>query len=179
MLFCNYLILQKMIYFIGFMGVGKTSIGMQFALQHNMNFIDTDKKIEITTNKSISDIFQKDGEDYFRNIETKILKMIPKKNIVSCGGGLPVYNNNMCFIKKSGVSIYLKASENAIFNRLSRNHKNRPLIQDKAGKDLRNFITEKLIEREKFYLMADYTIDINNLSKETILRKINSLPIFI
>ena len=105
--------------------------------------------------------------------------MIPKSSVVACGGGLPVYNNNMNFIKKSGVSIYLKACEEEIFNRLSKSSENRPLIQNKSDKDLRSFIKETLAKREKFYAMADYTIDTNNLSEKEVLGKINSLPVTI
>ena len=168
-----------MLYLIGFMGVGKTTIGEQLAAKHNVNFIDTDKEIEITTNKSISDIFKKDGENHFRKLETGALKTIVENNVVACGGGLPGYNNNMDFIKKSGVSIYLKASEDEIFIRLSNNCKNKPLIRNKSDEDLRDFIKETLTEREKFYSMANYTIETSNLSEKAVLRKINSLPLTI
>ena len=96
---------------------------------------------------------------------------------MACGGGLPIFHNNMKVIKKSGVSIYLKASEGEIFIRLSNPPKIRPLLQNKSDKDLRIFIKETLIQREKFYSMADYTIDTSNLSEKDVLRKINSLPI--
>ena len=178
LLFCNQII-DQMIYLIGFMGVGKTTIGKQLAAKHNVNFIDTDKEIEKITNHNISDIFQKDGENHFRKLETVTLKTIAENNIVACGGGLPVYNNNINFIKKSGVSIYLKASQDEIFIRLSNNSKNRPLIQNKSNEDLRNFIKVTLEKRETFYAMADYTIDTSNLSEEDVLRKINSLSLSI
>ena len=168
-----------MVYLIGFMGVGKTTLGKKLASKHNVNFIDTDQEIEITANKNILDIFQEDGENHFRKLETSILKMIPKNNIVACGGGLPAYNNNMDFIKISGISIYLKATKEEIFMRLSNDSKKRPLIQNKSNKDLKNFIKKTLSEREKFYSMADYTIETSNLSEKAILRKINSLVISI
>jgi shikimate kinase len=168
-----------MLYLIGFMGVGKTSIGEQLALQYNVKFIDTDNEIEIKTNNNILNIFQKDGENHFRNLETETLKAISKKKIVACGGGLPFYNNNMNFIKKSGISIYLKASEEEIFNRLFNRPKKRPLIKNKSDKDLKDFIKNTLAQREKFYLMADHIIDTSNLSEKGVLRKINSLLISI
>lgn len=164
-----------MLYLIGFMGVGKTTIGEQLATQHNINFIDTDKEIEKATNDKISEIFRKNGEDYFRELESRILKKISKDTIVACGGGVPLYNKNMEFIAESGISIYLKASEENIFIRLSENPRNRPLIQDKKNESLRHFIKETMKKREKFYTMADYTIDTNNLSERNVLRKINSL----
>ena len=165
-----------MLYLIGFMGVGKTTIGKQLALQYNIRFIDTDKEIEIITNNSILNIFQSYGENHFRKLETETLKANVKNNIVACGGGLPVYNNKMNFIKKTGVSIYLKASEDEIFNRLSKDSNNRPLVKNKSDKDIRSFIKETLNEREQFYSMADYTIDTSNKSEKDVLRKVNALP---
>ena len=168
-----------MLYLIGFMGVGKTTIGKQLAIQYNMSFIDTDKEIEKEQKNSITEIFSNNGEDIFRKIEATALREIPKNNLVACGGGLPAYKNNMEFIKKSGLSIYLKASENEIFNRLTNDDNTRPLIQGKSNKDLRIFINKTLEEREKSYLMADYTIDTTNLSIRDVLRKINALRITI
>jgi len=167
--------LNMILYFIGFMGVGKTTIGKQMAAYHNYNFIDTDRKIEEIAGKNISDIFEEDGERYFRQRESSILKEIPPKNIVSCGGGLPIYNNNMKFIKDSGVSIYLKASEESIFDRLSKKPNNRPLILNKSKEKLRKFIKSKLREREGIYLKADYIIETSNLSEKDVLRKVNTL----
>lgn len=166
-----------MLYLIGFTGVGKTTIGRQLALQHNLNFIDTDKVIEEENNDSISNIFQKNNEHHFRILETVLLKKIQRNNIVACGGGLPIYNNNMDFINKSGKSIYLKASSTEIFVRLSYNLNNRPLIMNKNKLELKQFIQQELRERERFYLKADYTIDTSNLSEKDVLRKINSLPL--
>ena len=83
----------------------------------------------------------------------------------------------MYFIIKSGVSIYLKASKAEIFVRLEKDYKTRPLLQNKSIKSLKEFINEKLIEREKFYKKANHTIDTTNLSIEEVLRKIDSLAI--
>lgn len=168
---------MKMLFLIGFMGVGKTTIGKQLALHHKLNFIDIDNKIEESTNKSITSIFKQKGEDYYRDLETEALKIITKKSVISCGGGLPLYNNNMELIKQYGTSIYLKASEEEIFSRLHKKTKERPLIQNKSDKQLKIYIKDTLIKREKFYSQADYIIDTNNLSEEQVLRKINTLII--
>lgn len=166
-----------MLYLIGFMGVGKTTIGKLVASQKNLKFIDTDQEIEKSNKKSILDIFDENGEEYFRKLETECLINISKNQVVACGGGLPIYNNNMSFIKKSGKSIYLKATNNIIFKRLFKNLKKRPLINNMKKEHLNEFIKAELTKREKIYSMADYTIDISNLSKKDILRKINSLII--
>jgi len=179
LLSCNE-IMKKMLYLIGFMGVGKTTIGQRLAKQHSLNFIDTDKEIEKLTNKSITNIFEQYSESHFRNLETKTLNHLKGNVIVACGGGLPIYNNNMNIIKRSGISIYLKASEDEIFMRLSKSLKKRPLIADGSTKNVKkNIIKKTLSERERFYAMADYIIDTNNASETDVLRKINSLPIFI
>ncbi len=159
------------------MGVGKTTIGNQLALHHNLKFIDIDNKIEESANESITNIFQKKGEQYYRKLEAEALKLVTKKSIIACGGGLPLYNNNMDFIKESGTSIYLKASEKEIFNRLYKNTEGRPLIEGKSEKELKDYIKETIIKREEFYIKADYIIDTSNLSKEEVLRKIDTLSI--
>ena len=138
-----------MIYLIGFMGVGKTTIGQQFALENNLKFIDTDTEIERRNNRKILEIFQKEGQDYFREIERDLLRSLSKNQVVACGGGLPIYNNNMSFIKKSGLSIYLKASVEELFNRLLNNVNNRPLIKYRSKNNLKKFIQQEIKKREK------------------------------
>ncbi len=166
-----------MLYLIGFMGVGKTTIGKQLSKQYNTSLIDTDEKIKNKYKTSITEIFKNNGENIFRKIEADILRDIPKKKLVACGGGLPTYKNNMKFINQTGFSIYLKASKNELFNRISTNDNKRPLIQNKTKKELKFFIEKTLADREKFYLMADFTIDTTNLSINEVLTKINALRI--
>tara|TARA_B100000902_G_scaffold356449_1_gene370137 strand:+ start:54 stop:590 length:537 start_codon:yes stop_codon:yes gene_type:complete len=178
MFFCNEKS-KKMLYLIGFMGVGKTTIGKQLAKQHNIDFFDIDLEIEKKTNKSISTIFKENGEHYFRCLEAKTLQVVQRKSIVSCGGGLPSYNHNMRFMKKSGVIIYLKASEHEIFIRLSNKLNNRPLIESKNEECLKLFIKKELAKRKPFYEMANYIIETSNLSEQDVLREINSLPLSI
>tara|TARA_B100000965_G_C19531950_1_gene731544 strand:- start:688 stop:1218 length:531 start_codon:yes stop_codon:yes gene_type:complete len=164
-----------MLYLIGFMGVGKTTIGKKIAKHYNVNFFDTDKGIEELANNNTLNIFHENGEAYYRILESKILKIIPKKSIVACGGGLPAFNKNMDFIKATGSSIYLKASKESIFNRLSGNLKTRPLVKGKTPQELKNFIKTNLKKREIYYRLADYTINTSGLSEQEVLAKINRL----
>ena len=114
---------------------------------------------------------------YFREIETKILKKAKNDSIVSCGGGLPNFKENMSYIKENGISIYLKASKDDIFKRISKDLSKRPLVKNMNKKELKLFIKIKIEERERFYSLADYTLNTSNYSIDEILVKINSLLI--
>ena len=167
-----------MVYLIGFMGVGKSTIGKKIALQHKVNFIDTDAFIEEKLGYSIHIAFQKDGENAFREMESDLIYKIKKKHIISCGGGLPIYNNNMQHLLKNGTVIYLKASTKSIYNRLKNQTESRPLINKIQKEDLKDFIREKLNERNEIYSMAHHIVETDNKSEIGILREINSLLSF-
>ena len=92
-----------MIYLIGYMGSGKTTIGKHLSKKLNMPFIDTDKLIESESKKSINCIFHEFGEDYFRELEYKLIRRNMKPHVIACGGGLPIYNNNIEYINKNGL----------------------------------------------------------------------------
>ena len=164
-----------MIYLIGFMGVGKSTIAKQLAKQLNISFLDTDQKIEDKEKKSISNIFKINGEIYFRKLETKLLYQLNNKQVIACGGGLPLFNNNMEYIKKTGVSIYLKASSDFLFSRLKNEKRKRPLISKFDKYELQQFIHDQLTKREKIYSKATYKINVDDKTNEEILGEIHSL----
>jgi len=164
-----------MIYLIGFMGVGKSTIAKKIAAKVNRKFIDTDKIIERIEKKTINNIFKEKGEEYFREVEKKTLRKIKKNQIVACGGGTPIFNNNMEYINKTGISIYLKDSINSLLNKLKKTQNKRPLIKKLNRSELKKYIELELIEREKIYKTATYTINIQNKSAQEILREINPL----
>tara|TARA_B110000467_G_scaffold156357_1_gene169743 strand:+ start:144 stop:644 length:501 start_codon:yes stop_codon:yes gene_type:complete len=162
-----------MLYLIGFMGVGKTTIGKQIAALNKVVFIDTDSQIEKETSKSIKEIFETDGEIAFRKLETDTIRSINRKAIIACGGGLPAHNNNIEYLKHKGTVIYLKASTETLIKRLEKNK--RPLISKLTNDKLLEFIRKILKEREKTYKQADYTIETDNKTVKEVLREINSL----
>ena len=167
-----------MLYLIGFMGVGKSTIGKKIALQHKVDFIDTDTFIEETLGYSISIAFQKDGENAFREMESDLIHKIKKESIISCGGGLPIHNNNMQHLLKTGTVIYLKASTKTLYNRLKNQTESRPLINNIQQDNLKDFIRKKLDERNEIYSMAHHIVETDNKSELEILREINSLISF-
>lgn len=163
-----------MIYIIGFMGVGKTTISAKLSAKLNIPHIDIDKEIERRENMSISQIFEINGENYFRKIERKVLKGIEKNHIVSCGGGTILFNN-MQYIKSKGVSIYLKASTKLLFKRLKNNKDKRPLIKALKNKELEKFIKESLLRRKDIYEQATYIVDVEEKTIDQILGNIDTL----
>ena len=164
-----------MVYLIGYMGAGKTTITKLLADELHLPFYDTDQEIEKKQNRSVSEIFKKDGELYFRILETQLLNNINQNSIISCGGGLPIHNNNMELINSKGISIYLKASNKCLFNRLKKEKQTRPLIENITDEKLYIYIEKELQIRSPFYNLANHTILVDNKSTNEVLREINSL----
>ncbi|PKR81738.1 shikimate kinase [Brumimicrobium salinarum] len=144
----------KNIFFIGFMGAGKTTLAKKLANRLNREFIDTDKEIEKTWNMSIPQIFSEHGELFFRTQESLLLNQLIKKkqnSIISVGGGLPCHNNNMKLMNDNGLTFYLKRPTKELFQRLRNVKQSRPLIQALSDSELSAFIEDKIKERSVFY----------------------------
>ena len=156
------------------MGSGKTFTGKALAEKFKFSFIDLDSYIENKEAKTINEIFELKGESHFRETEKKHLEEIIKLDeniIVATGGGTPCFHNNIELLNKNGITFYLQASEKKLFDRLISEASQRPLIKGLSEKELRNFISEKLKEREKYYLQAKHVIDIE---EKDHVEKINS-----
>ena len=108
-------------------------------------------------------------------LETELLKQYNSNGIVACGGGLAIHNNNMELINSKGISFYLKASANCLYNRLRDDKKRRPLIADITNEELKSYIKKELINRSPFYELAQHTILVDSKNKTEILREINAL----
>lgn len=154
--------MTEKIVLIGFMGSGKTTVGKALAKKLNgFELIDSDSEIEKNAGKSINDIFKDEGEKAFRDMESDYLnnlKISDCKIILSTGGGMPCHNDNDKLIKNIGLSVYLKTSPEAIYERV-KDDTSRPLLKtkDKIGK-----ISMLLSEREEFYENAADTIIITD-----------------
>jgi shikimate kinase len=151
---------SHIIYIIGFMGSGKTTIGRELALKLNWSFTDLDKKIEEYAGKSIPEIFSQKGEGFFREIETKVLESqrTVVDTVISTGGGTPCHGDNMKFMLDTGLTIYLKLSPAELETRLSDSRGERPLIMNLDKGDLKIFIERKLADREKWYDRSEIII---------------------
>ena len=161
--------LYKNLVLVGMMGSGKSSIGKILSKKLKFEFIDTDNKIEEKEKKTISEIFKKNGEDYFRNIEEVIsLKSLKLNNkVISLGGGGYINPNIRKYIQKKCISIWLNWKNETLMNRI-KNSKKRPLAMK-----LNNFELQKLIiKRSEIYNLSDCKINCDKLNKKEIIEKI-------
>ena len=152
------------------MGVGKSTIGRILANRLKIKFIDVDKIIEKNERKTIKQIFEENGEKYFRKLEKKItLKLLKNKNtVVALGGGAFINNEIRLKILKTSVSVWLKVSLDKLHKRYRRNDK-RPLLNKK---ELDKEVRDIYLSRKKIYSLADFKINCDNISKDKIVEKI-------
>lgn len=161
------------IYLVGFMGSGKTTIGKYLAERLKCRFIDFDELIESQEKQTITEIFVRKGEQFFRHLEQKAIKFTRDLNkvVIATGGGTPVFDRNMEYMNKFGLTIYLEVRPDQLFERLKNDKAHRPLIAEKSDDELQTFIKEKLHERLPFYELASYIVD-GNLTPEEIYEQI-------
>ncbi len=144
------------------MGSGKTHWGKQVAHRMQLPFFDLDEVIIAELGKTIPEIFAENGEEYFRMAEKDILEELVEKNsslILSCGGGTPCFFNNIEFMKKYGIVVWLNTHVEVLLQRLLKEKMQRPLLKDIRDEDLKNYIVRKLNERRMYYEQADVVID--------------------
>ncbi len=159
---------------IGFMGCGKSTVGIRLSYRLRRVVEDTDKLIERKAGKSISDIFKEDGEAAFRQMETNCLKelmALKEERIISTGGGLPMRVENHELLKQLGCVVYLRISPQCVWERL-KNDTTRPLLQcdDPMAK-----IEELLAKRAPVYEQAaDVILDVDGKNMEEVLAELES-----
>lgn len=156
---------NEIFYLTGFMASGKSTIGPILANTLGWIFYDLDKEIEKIEKKIIIKIFKDNGESYFREKETEVLKYLAagKNSIISLGGGTLINAENRKLVRKSGKLIFLKSSPENIYRRL-KHKRDRPVMSFDDGEIPReDEYTEKiksiLDKRIKYYEEADYIID--------------------
>ena len=161
------------IFLIGMMGAGKSYWTKQIAKWNKSVGYDLDDLIEMNEEKTIPEIFSEDGEAAFRKIEAKILRWFKekKKFVIATGGGTPCFNDNMNWMKKEGVVIWLDESIEVIVSRLIAEKAKRPLIAHMNEAEIVKFIQEKLVERNPIYQQAHYRLT-SDMLKEANLKKI-------
>jgi shikimate kinase len=163
------------IFFIGFMGTGKTYSGQQLSQKLSIPFFDLDEEIVKHEGKSINEIFAKEGEEYFRLLEKDVLHIITEYNenfIMACGGGTPCYYNNIDYMNKEGISVWLNTSVDTLYHRLTHEKDKRPLIKDLSDDQLRGYIAKKFSDRKIYYEQASIIIDEEPAPLDKLIEKI-------
>ena len=162
--------IKKRIYLVGFMGVGKSTIGKQLAEQMGYKFLDIDRVFEKKYKISISGFFDKYDEELFRKLEYEVLLETFKLEnvVVSTGGGTACFYDSIKVMNKNGFTVYLEMTQEALFTRLKNAKRKRPIVANKSDNVLKNTIAKKMNERVPFYKQAHLIfnaidIDISNL----------------
>jgi shikimate kinase len=168
----------RRVYIIGFMGSGKSTVSKKLAATLDWEFIDLDKEIERNAGKPIRMIFSTSGEDHFRKLEEKTLfnLNINTDTVISTGGGTPCYGSNMDFMNRTGLVIYLKMTPGQLQSRLKGRAASRPLISGKNNTELLQYISDKLLEREKYYLKASIIVDSIDLDINALCNLVRKYP---
>lgn len=158
------------VYLIGFMGCGKTTFGKKLARKLGCDFLDIDKMIEQIEQVSVSELFAVKGETYFRKLESDVLHstVVHRNAVVSCGGGTPCYFDNMEWMNQRGVSVYLQVPAARLYGRLKTRKHKRPLIANLSDDALKDYIFQKLSEREAFYMQAQMIIEPEKTSAKKV-----------
>ncbi|MEA3162883.1 MAG: shikimate kinase, partial [Verrucomicrobiota bacterium] len=152
---------------VGFMGSGKSSVGREIARRWGFRFIDTDTTIRHKYRKSIPDIFATFGEPFFRDEENKTLQELQasQEAVIATGGGIILQPRNHPLLRTLGVVVWLTASEETIWERVSRNQ-NRPLLRTN---DPRTTIRNLMSTRYPLYAaVADITVETTGLTHQEV-----------
>lgn len=154
------------------MGAGKSTVGPLLAKLLGCPFLDLDQQIQFYAKASIPQIFAQQGEQGFRDLETKVLKKIASSGacVVSLGGGALERQENRRFIQNSGLLIYLQASVVELVRRA--NPESRPLLKGLSFSERVQFVTHKLIRRKKNYLKSKKVVKTNGRSAQKIAHEL-------
>jgi len=161
------------------MGSGKTTVAKLLSLAMQIPYLDLDEVIEKEAGKSVSQIFEQDGEIKFRKLEHDILKGLVKVEddfIISLGGGTPCYANNHEVLQMEVVvSIYLKAGIDELIKRIKTQDNTRPLVAKLKDDELHEFVAKHLFDRSYYYHQSKHTVTTDGKTPDVVVTEIMSL----
>jgi len=153
-----------LVFLVGYMGAGKSSVGRELAIELGFRFVDTDSWIENRCCKSTPQIFEEFGEEFLVDQDDVV---------VATGGGLPCNNNLMDLMNELGEVVYLKASSSILVNRLAKDLNNRPKLANIQSEiELNTFVKTHLSQREPFYSLAKQIIEVANKTQTEIVKEL-------
>ena len=161
---------MRNIILIGFMGTGKTTIATKLAHMLKMRYVSTDNLIEKKEKATINEVFTKKGEDYFRDVESEVVReaCAMKNVVIDMGGGVVLRDENWANMNSSGLVICLTADEETLLER-TKKYKHRPLLN---VEDPKQKIRSMLAKRASFYARADHCVDTGKLTIKQAIGKI-------
>ena len=161
------------VFLVGYAGSGKSSLGKRLARRLGVRFVDTDKLVEQSEGASIADIFHYEGEEYFRIAERRAVESLANEGVdlvVATGGGLPTWRDNMEWLVRSGVTVYLRRTPEQILSRLSDyGREKRPMFRGKRDEELLQFMHEQMALRESDYAKAQIAVDCSVMSDDDVV----------
>ncbi|MDA9555532.1 shikimate kinase [Pelobium sp.] len=162
------------IFLIGFMGCGKSKLGKGFASKFDKPFIDLDDMVELTYQMTIPDIFAAFGEHGFREKERDVLQSAAMDDdaIIATGGGAPCFFDNMEWMNKNGLTVFIDSPVKVLADRLINARVERPLVKGKNMEQLMEFIEMKLQERRPFYKQAQIVMKGVDLNADMLMEAI-------
>ena len=166
---------MRNIYLIGFMGAGKSMIARALVKKTGAESAEMDELIERQQGMAITEIFQKYGEEHFRNLETELLRSLAEKTdlIVSCGGGSVLRDENAALMKENGCIVLLTATPETIYERV-KDSKNRPVLNGNMNVAYIRELMEK--RRARYEAVADVRIATDGKDADTICEEILAQP---
>lgn len=166
----------KKIFLVGYMGCGKSTLAKRLARRLGWRMVDTDQEIERLEGASINDIFHYEGEEHFRHMERReIERWISAEEpvVVSTGGGLPAWQDNMERMNGAGLTVYIRRTAEGIASRLSPyGRQKRPKLRGLSDAELVAFMTENMKERTPWYEQAHQILDGELKSDEEMVQLI-------
>ena len=167
---------MKPLFLVGYMGCGKSTLGRKLARRLGVDFIDTDALVEEREGASVADVFRYEGEERFRELERSVVERVAASGeacIVATGGGLPTWSDNMEMLSKAGTTVYLRRSAEQIAARLSPHGRwKRPKLRGLDDRELVEFMSRNIAEREPYYAQAALVLDCDTLSDEEAVERI-------
>lgn len=159
------------LFLIGFMGAGKSSVSAGLGRMLGREVVEMDERIAAQEGMSIPELFAQKGEPYFRACETVLIKSFAQgaPRIVSCGGGVPLREENVAAMRESGTVVLLTASPEVILERV-KDSEERPLLQ--GHKDVPYIAALMEQRRPKYEAAADITVDTSRLNIEEVCRQV-------
>ncbi len=165
------------IYIIGMPGTGKTHFGRLMAKSLHLQFFDMDEQIEKREGALVRQIMLDKGEAYFRDVEHQVLLKLSTYNncVISCGGGAPMFYNNIDLMKNTGIVVWINTDLNLIAKRISQNLTRRPLFMGLNEEEILHKLHEIYALRKKKYAKADLVAEINvvhNNSLTSVIQRV-------